>query len=60
MNYNNSNTAQSVWLGIGSLLSFSFGIVSAAILSRYLSKLEYGTYKQVLYVYNTLFKFRKY
>ena len=54
MNYNNSNTAQSVWLGIGNLLSFSFGIISAAILSRYLSKLEYGTYKQVLYVYNTL------
>lgn len=54
MNYNNSNTVQTAWLGIGSLVSFSFSIVSAAILSRYLSKLEYGTYKQVLYVYNTL------
>lgn len=55
MNYNNnSNTVQTAWLGIGSLVSFSFGIVSAAILSRYLPKLEYGTYKQVLYVYNTL------
>lgn len=54
MNNNNSNTIQTAWLGIGSLVSFSFGIVSAAILSRYLPKPEYGTYKQVLYVYNTL------
>lgn len=55
MNYNNnSNTVQTAWLGIGSLVSFSFGIVSAAILSRYLTKPEYGTYKQVLYVYGTL------
>lgn len=55
MNYNNnSNTVQTACLGIGSLVSFSFYIVSAAILSRYLPKLEYGTYKQVLYVYNTL------
>jgi len=51
---NGSNTVQAVWLGAGSLVSFSFGIVSAAILSRYLSKSDYGTYKQVLYVYNTL------
>ena len=51
---NNSNTVQAVWLGLGSFVSFSFGIISAAILSRYLSKADYGTYKQVLYVYNTL------
>ncbi len=29
-------------------------LVSAAILSRYFDKTEYGTYRQVLYVYNTL------
>ena len=58
MHYNNnSNTVQTVWLGIGSLVSLGFGFVSAAILSRYLPKLEYGTYKQVLYVYNTLLMF---
>ena len=51
---NNSNTIQAAWLGLGSFVSFSFGIISAAILSRYLSKADYGTYKQVLYVYNTL------
>ena len=51
---NNSNTTQAMWLGFGNLISFSFSIVSAAILSRFLDKGEYGTYKQVLYVYNTL------
>ena len=49
-----SNTAQAMWIGIGSLFSFLFAIVSSAILSRYLTKTEYGTYKQVLYVYTTL------
>jgi O-antigen/teichoic acid export membrane protein len=29
-------------------------IVSAAILSRYFNKTEYGTYRQILYVYSTL------
>ena len=51
---NSSNTTQAMWLGLGNLISFSFSIISAAILSRFLDKGEYGTYKQVLYVYNTL------
>lgn len=45
---------QAVWVGIGNLVSFAFTLVSAAILSRYLTKDDYGTYKQVMYVYNTL------
>ena len=49
-----SNTAQAMWIGIGSLFSFLFSIVSAVILSRYLTKDAYGTYKQVMYVYTTL------
>ena len=49
-----SNTAQAVWIGLGSLFSFLFSIVSAAILSRFLTKADYGTYKQVMYVYTTL------
>lgn len=49
-----SNTIQAMWVGMGSLSSFLFSIVSAAILCRFLSKAEYGTYKQVMYVYNTL------
>ena len=51
---NNSNTLQAFWIAIGSFSSFSIALLSAAILSRYLSKAEYGTYKQILYVYNSL------
>ena len=49
-----SNTVQALWVGIGSLATFTFSLVSAAILSRILTKSEYGTYKQIMYVYNTL------
>ncbi len=41
-------------MAIGSLCSFGFSIVSSMILSRYFNKADYGTYKQVMYVYNTL------
>jgi O-antigen/teichoic acid export membrane protein len=50
----NSNSAQVFWVALGSLSAFAFGLVSAALLSRYFSKTEYGTYRQILYVYNTL------
>lgn len=49
-----SNTIQAFWVAMGSLSSIALGIVSAAILSRYLDKTEYGTYRQILYVYSTL------
>lgn len=49
-----SNTLQAMWIALGSLASFGFTIVSSIILSRYFDKADYGTYKQVLYVYNTL------
>lgn len=44
-----NNTIQAAWLGIGGIMSFSFATISAAIISRYLTKEEYGTYKQVMY-----------
>jgi O-antigen/teichoic acid export membrane protein len=50
----NNNTIQALWVGIGSFSSFALTLVSAAILSRYFDKTEYGTYRQILYVYNTL------
>lgn len=50
----NNNTTQAFWIGIGSLFSFGFSLVSSMILSRYFVKEDYGTYKQVLYVYQTL------
>jgi O-antigen/teichoic acid export membrane protein len=49
-----SNTFQAFWVGMGSLSSFALAIVSAAILSRYFDKAEYGTYKQIVHVYSTL------
>lgn len=49
-----NNTKQAFWLSVGSLASFGFGIISSMILSRFFNKADYGTYKQVLYVYNTL------
>ncbi len=54
MKAESSNTMQALWVGLGSFSTFVISILTAAILSRYLSKTEYGTYKQVIYVYNTL------
>ena len=49
-----NNTRQAAWVAIGSLFSFGIGMVSSIIFSRYFNKADYGTYKQVLYVYHTL------
>lgn len=49
-----SNTRQATWVALGSFFSFIVGIASPMILSRYFDKGDYGTYKQVMYVYNTL------
>lgn len=51
---NKSNFNQALWLGISSVSSMLVSIVSAAILSRYFDKAEYGTYKQIIFVYTTL------
>lgn len=48
------NTLQAFWVAMGSLSSMALGILSAMILSRYFNKTDYGTYKQILYVYSTL------
>lgn len=53
-NSKKNNTVQAFWLAMGSLSSIALSIVSAAILSRYFNKADYGTYKQILYVYSTL------
>ena len=49
-----SNFNQAVWLGVGQLSTTLLSFVSAAVLSRYFDKTDYGTYKQVLYIYTTL------
>lgn len=54
MSVETNNTKQAGWVAIGSFASFGIGLVSSMILSRYLSKGDYGTYNQVLYVYHML------
>ena len=49
-----SNFNQAFWLSISSASSMLVSILSAVILSRYFDKVEYGTYKQIIFVYNTL------
>ena len=51
---NNNNTIQTFWVLLGNLSAFGFTIVSSMLLSRYFNKEDYGTYKQVMYVYNSL------
>lgn len=49
-----SNFKQAFWLSISQFCTFALSFVSAAILSRYFDKVEYGTYRQILYIYNTI------
>ena len=53
-NIGTNNTRQAAWVAVGNLFSFMVGIISPMILSRFFDKADYGTYKQVMYVYNTL------
>lgn len=54
MNNSKSNFNQALWLGVSSVSTMLVSILSAAILSRYFDKAEYGTYKQIIFVYSTL------
>lgn len=54
MRANNSNTLQAFWYGLSTLSALGISLVSAALLSRYFDKTEYGTYRQVVYIYSTL------
>ena len=54
---NTNNTKQAAWVALGSLFSVGFSVISAIILSRYFNKEDYGLYKQVIYVYTTLYGF---
>ena len=51
---NKSNFNQALWLGIGQLCTFAIAFFTAPILARYFDKVEYGTYRQILYVYTSL------
>ena len=49
-----NNTRQAIWISLGSLASTLIAVISPMILSRYLTKGDYGTYKQVMYIYTSL------
>lgn len=49
-----NNTVQAFWVALGSFCAFGVSILSTIILSRYFDKAGYGTYRQVLYVYQIL------
>lgn len=51
---NKSNFNQAIWLSISYTCSMLVGILSSVILSRYFDKVQYGTYKQIIFVYNIL------
>ena len=54
LNKSKSNFNQALWLSISYTCSMLVGIVSSMILSRYFDKVEYGTYRQIIFIYNTL------
>lgn len=51
---NKSNFNQALWLGIGQLCTFAIAFFTAPILARYFDKVEYATYRQVLYVFSCI------
>lgn len=49
-----ARTVQAAWLAMANFLQFNITLIISAILSRYMAADEYGTFRQVLYVYGTL------
>ena len=54
MEKRSGKTFQVLWLVAGNLCSLLFGLGSMAVLGRFFTPEQYGTYRQVLYVYHTL------
>ena len=54
MNGKNSNSVQAFWVALGNLSSYALTILSGAILSRYFNKTDYGTFRQISYIYGSL------
>lgn len=49
-----NHTIQAFWVALGTIAQILLSLVSAMILSRYFNKEDYGTYKQILFVYSSL------
>lgn len=55
MQNNKSNFNQAFWLAVSYTCNMLVGILSSVILSRCFDKVQYGTYKQIMYIYSALF-----
>ena len=51
---NKSNFLQASWLGIGNSLASIISILLMVVISRFLIKSEYGSFRQIMYVYVTI------
>lgn len=49
-----NNSRQAMWIAIGQFASLLIAVISPMIMSRFLPKSDYGTYKQVMYIYTSL------
>jgi len=54
MDSSTTNAKQAMWVALGRFFSFAIGILTPMVFSRFFTKADYGTYKQVMYVYSTL------
>lgn len=52
-----NNSIQAAWVAVANFISVVFVTVIGIVLARVLSRAEYGTYRQVLYLYNTMLIF---
>ncbi len=50
----NSKTTETFWVILGAFAINVFSLIISAVLSRYMLKEDYGTYRQVFFIYNTL------
>lgn len=52
--YGTTKTGQALWLMLANTVSLCMTFVISAFFSRYMTAVEYGTYRQVIYIYSTL------
>jgi O-antigen/teichoic acid export membrane protein len=49
-----NNSKQAAWVVVGSLSAFILSLAGSVVLSRYFDKADYGSYRQVIYLYETM------
>lgn len=49
-----NNTGQAFWVSVGNLVALIFTIGATMVMSRIYTKVDYGTYRQIFWVYSSL------